>query len=279
MVVSNNRNILSKNFVKIFSHKDRFLREKYFYMMYKRKKINIPKVIRFGNNLIEFKKYNFKKFNSQTIFFEEFLKFLIKLNSGDKSYKLNAKENLKSYNDLKTQVIIRYEKLNNKKFEKKFQKKLNIVLKYIKTIIENNPNKIQIENKLKIISPSDVGVHNYAKYNNKFIFYDFEYAGLDNPIKLICDLYYQPEANIKKKNMLKFIYEFERNFKFKIPKNFIYFEKLFRVKMILIILNVFLGSNITRKLKSSFTNKKIDYIKMQRLNKSLKYISKPYISN
>ena len=55
--------------------------------------------------------------------------------------------------------------------------------------------------------------------------------------------------------MLKFIYEFERNFKFKIPKNFIYFEKLFRVKMILIILNVFLGSNITRKLKSSFTNK------------------------
>ena len=38
MVVSNNRNILSKNFVKIFSHKDRFLREKYFYMMYKKKK-------------------------------------------------------------------------------------------------------------------------------------------------------------------------------------------------------------------------------------------------
>lgn len=199
MILSNNQNIFSKNFTKIFSDKDRFLREKYFYIKCRNAKLNIPKIIKFENNLIEFKKYDLKKINSQTIFLDEFLKFIFKLNNRINFYKLNAKENLKSYNNLKLQVIFRYKKLLNKKFENRYKKKIDIVLKYIKEIIENNPNNIQIKNKLKIISPSDVGVHNFAKFNNKFIFYDFEYAGLDSPIKLISDLYYQPEINIKKK--------------------------------------------------------------------------------
>ena len=50
-----------------------------------------------------------------------------------------------------------------------------------------------------IISPSDFGFHNVINKNNKLFFIDFEYAGLDDPIKLICDFYCQPDQFINTK--------------------------------------------------------------------------------
>lgn len=48
-----------------------------------------------------------------------------------------------------------------------------------------------------ILSPSDFGLHNTLfKEDNQPIFIDFEYAGLDDPAKTICDFFLQPKFSI-----------------------------------------------------------------------------------
>ena len=47
-----------------------------------------------------------------------------------------------------------------------------------------------------IVSPSDFGFHNIIQSKNDLFFLDFEYAGLDDPIKLICDFYCQPNQSL-----------------------------------------------------------------------------------
>ena len=52
----------------------------------------------------------------------------------------------------------------------------------------------------KILSPSDIGFHNILKIKNKFYFHDFEYAGWDDPYKLIVDILIQPENVLNKRD-------------------------------------------------------------------------------
>jgi hypothetical protein len=76
--------------------------------------------------------------------------------------------------------------------------------------------------------------------------------------------------------MLKFVDKLKKNFKFKIPKNFLIFEKLLKVKMMLIILNILIVSNINNK--SKLINKvKLNKIKLKRINKAHNYIKIPFI--
>jgi thiamine kinase-like enzyme len=65
----------------------------------------------------------------------------------------------------------------------------------------------KIDNKYLIVSPSDLGFHNILKYKKKLYFYDFEYAGLDDPIKLICDFFWHPGNNMSKKLKDRFLYK------------------------------------------------------------------------
>ena len=55
-----------------------------------------------------------------------------------------------------------------------------------------------------ILSPSDIGIHNLIENENGLIFYDFEYAGIDDSAKMICDLTIQPE-NIMTPAQYKFL--------------------------------------------------------------------------
>jgi len=43
------------------------------------------------------------------------------------------------------------------------------------------------------VSPSDFGFHNALEHEGRLTFLDFEYAGRDDPAKLICDFFCQPE--------------------------------------------------------------------------------------
>ena len=48
---------------------------------------------------------------------------------------------------------------------------------------------------LRILSPSDFGFHNaILPADGRLRFFDFEYAGWDDPAKLICDFFYQPQV-------------------------------------------------------------------------------------
>jgi len=46
------------------------------------------------------------------------------------------------------------------------------------------------------LSPSDFGFHNCIESKEGLIFIDFEYSGVDNPLKLILDFIYQPDFHI-----------------------------------------------------------------------------------
>lgn len=48
----------------------------------------------------------------------------------------------------------------------------------------------------RIISPSDFGFHNVLENQGELFFLDFEYAGWDDPAKLICDFICQPELPV-----------------------------------------------------------------------------------
>jgi hypothetical protein len=260
---------------KHYSDNERIKREKYFYYKFKNKKINIPKILNISDNKISFKKYKFKKLNSQKIFFDALLNFLIKINN-QKNYNLYSKEYLRNYDTLFKQVEKRFQRISKTKIEKKYSLKMKLIKSYINKTLRESPSSAKLLKCRKIISQSDIGFHNCGIHNNKVFFYDFEYAGLDHPIKLICDVYYQPEKKINKKYMLKFIGKLEKNLKFKIPKNFLIFEKLLKAKMILIILNIFIISNIN--IKSKIINKsKLNKLKSDRINKAYKYIQRPLL--
>ncbi|GAB2861187.1 aminoglycoside phosphotransferase family protein [Pseudoduganella ginsengisoli] len=47
-----------------------------------------------------------------------------------------------------------------------------------------------------ILSPSDFGFHNTLQHDDRLAFVDFEYAGWDDPAKLICDFQCQPEVPV-----------------------------------------------------------------------------------
>ena len=50
-----------------------------------------------------------------------------------------------------------------------------------------------IKNKLEILSPSDFGFHNSLKTKkDQIIFFDFEYFGKDDPVKLAADFLLHP---------------------------------------------------------------------------------------
>ncbi len=57
----------------------------------------------------------------------------------------------------------------------------------------------------QILSPSDFGFHNILiNQNNELQFLDFEYAGLDDPAKLICDFFWQPAIPVDRNHMDQF---------------------------------------------------------------------------
>ncbi len=48
-----------------------------------------------------------------------------------------------------------------------------------------------------ILSPSDFGYHNALYKNKKFYFFDFEYFGYDDPVKLVADVLLHPNDQMK----------------------------------------------------------------------------------
>lgn len=47
-----------------------------------------------------------------------------------------------------------------------------------------------------VVSPSDFGFHNALVHGGRIGFLDFEYAGRDDPAKLVCDFFCQPEVPV-----------------------------------------------------------------------------------
>ncbi len=112
-----------------------------------------------------------------------------------------------------------------------------------------NLKKLKINKNQLVISPSDLGFHNIIYSKKKLVFFDFEYAGLDDPIKLICDFFCQPDQYLSVAQKEIFI----KNFFFKsytlsqIKSYTKIFLPFHRLKWCCIILNVFKNKRFKNK--------------------------------
>jgi hypothetical protein len=58
----------------------------------------------------------------------------------------------------------------------------------------------------RCLSPSDFGFHNALMRNDGTLsFFDFEYAGWDDPAKLICDFFCQPQVPVNSRHWFRFV--------------------------------------------------------------------------
>ncbi|MBU6346141.1 MAG: phosphotransferase [Cyanobacteria bacterium REEB494] len=56
----------------------------------------------------------------------------------------------------------------------------------------------------RILSPSDYGFHNILEFKGQLFFLDFEYAGWDDPTKLLCDFASQPQYPVSREHLREF---------------------------------------------------------------------------
>ena len=68
-------------------------------------------------------------------------------------------------------------------------------------------SETKLSKKDRIISPSDFGFHNVLESQGELFFLDFEYAGWDDPAKLICDFICQPELPVTQSQCKQFMEE------------------------------------------------------------------------
>ena len=136
----------------------------------------------------------------------QFLTFINNLNQikilNHNCYSIKASASCYSLNDIERQFKTRFKKLNSSKYQdEKFQSFLNQKLyksfsDYIYWIKNNETLDDIVYRKLQneelSLSPSDFGLHNSVESSNQLFFFDFEYFGLDDPVKLISDFYYNP---------------------------------------------------------------------------------------
>ncbi|MDM8535854.1 phosphotransferase [Desulfobacterales bacterium HSG17] len=128
-----------------------------------------------------------------------------------------------------------------------------------------------IENHEKIISPSDFGFHNAMIKKGQVCFFDFEYAGWDDPVKLICDFFSQPDYYMPDTRLEQFIMGLRQVFSKNIIQTMLWktrmLMKIYQIKWCCIILNDFLKDAGERRKFASFNR---DFRKVQ-LEKALKY--------
>jgi hypothetical protein len=99
------------------------------------------------------------------------------------------------------------------------------------------------------VSPSDFGFHNAFQTKRGLVFFDFEYAGWDDPAKMACDFFCQPELPAPVSAFEGFLNAtllpewnpeaYARRVRLLLPA--------YRVKWACIILNVFLSAHVARR--------------------------------
>jgi len=128
---------------------------------------------------------------------------------------------------------------------------LKVGLKSDLDLINNNNNNTLC------VSPSDFGFHNTLIKKNQLIFVDFEYAGRDDPAKVLADFFIQPEIKVSLDHMMLFAnkaLDFYDNKEIIIKRAKKLFP-LFQVKWCCIMMNEFLPDTAKRRM---FSNPELD---------------------
>ncbi len=134
-------------------------------------------------------------------------------------------------------------------------------------------SKVPLPQQKRCISPSDFGFHN-ALINDegRLFFIDFEYAGWDDPIKMLCDFYCQPDIPAPLNSMFSFTHAISNYFdidKKLLVDTFNLFFPLYKIKWCCIILNDFIGIGQCRRQYSGINS--TVHQRNQQLHKALSY--------
>lgn len=112
------------------------------------------------------------------------------------------------------------------------------------------PSEIVLTPESRCVSPSDFGFHNaLLEADGRLRFLDFEYAGWDDPAKLVCDFFHQPAVPVPRQYLPRWLdtvrdaipaaADFEKRVKWLIP--------VYRIKWCCILLNEFLPVGRNRR--------------------------------
>ena len=102
----------------------------------------------------------------------------------------------------------------------------------------------------RCVSPSDFGFHNaLLAPDDRLRFFDFEYAGWDDPAKLVCDFFCQPEVPVDLKHWAPFVEALDRclDWQGALPVRAALLLPAYRIKWCCILLNEFLGTEQARR--------------------------------
>ncbi len=131
-----------------------------------------------------------------------------------------------------------------------------------------------IDHTERCLSPSDFGFHNaLCERNRKLRFIDFEYAGWDDPAKLICDFFCQPQIPIATAFLPLFEDEVTQMFakSKELKERIVILFPVYRIKWCSIMLNEFIPEGYARR---SYAEKDAEtQRKEEQLEKAKTYLS------
>ena len=198
-------------------------------------------------------------------------------------FQFKASEACLSCQSLINQIDQRIFQISKFYFNKKIKKFIHLrLVPFWKNIKTNNVSNWPLSSRNKnlltknqILSPSDFGFHNAIINDNSIKFIDFEYFGLDDPVKLVADFLWHPAMKISINNSKFWIKEMVNIFK-KTDKDF---EKrlaasleMYGVRWILIMLKHVSKENID-KIKINYNKRIFERQKfiMSNFDRILKY--------
>ena len=141
------------------------------------------------------------------------------------------------------------------------QSKMLKCFKVLSEKVAKGFNEEYIKSKLsyqsKILSPSDFGFRNTLVHKDDLYFLDFEYAGWDDPAKLICDFGCQPDIPINNDSLNIFIQSFSDWYTYDddLKERCDILIPFYRLKWCCIMLNEF---TVTGKKRRDYSTGKID---------------------
>ena len=125
----------------------------------------------------------------------------------------------------------------------------------------------------RILSPSDFGFHNALKDDaGRLWFFDFEYAGWDDPAKLLCDFFCQPQVPVSLEHAGFFVAALQQaTGDAALPGRFRQLLPLHAAKWACILLNEFLKTDADRRSYAGISDRRDIQLgkARQMLNKSL----------
>ena len=131
-----------------------------------------------------------------------------------------------------------------------------------------------MQNNALCVSPSDFGFHNTIVKKGKLFFVDFEYAGRDDPAKLLADFFIQPEIKVSSDYMEAFTNIAFESFQDKeiLFDRAIKLFPMFQIKWCCIIMNEFLPEIAERRIFSA-PELNIEELKYRQLAKAKSILS------